>query len=268
MSKRTPQARGQCFLCGRIMAKGGLTRHLKKHLAERTGETDLVWIRVTDQTPWAVLPSSAFWLDLEVRADLPLEDLDEFLRAIWVECCGHLSHFIVRWRAQRIFFERYMDDPWSPPPEPAPEEDPWDVPEAPGPTNWGWGPRWEEHPMAGRTVGEIADHVDAFEYEYDYGTTTMLHLQVMHRYQGPTPEKGIQVLSRNLKPFVRCAKCDREAAYWDVFNDYMPLCEEHAEEAEEGLLPIVNSPRTGLCGYDGPYDDSLTFEKLDLPREG
>ena len=263
MSKRTPQARGQCFLCGRIMTKGGLTRHLKKHLAERTGETDLVWIRVTDQTPWAVLPSSAFWLDLEVRADLPLEDLDEFLRAIWVECCGHLSHFVVHQGKRRISFERYMEDSWgvgSPS-----STDPWKATD----TDTGrWGPLWDDYPMAGRTVGEIADHGDAFEYEYDYGTTTMLRLRVMHRYQGPAPEEGIQVLSRNLKPFVRCAKCDREAAYWDVFNDYMPLCEEHAEEAEEGLLPIVNSPRTGLCGYDGPYDDSLTFEKLDLPREG
>ncbi len=35
-------------------------------------------------------------------------------------------------------------------------------------------------------------------------------------------------------------------------------------------MPIVNSPRTGECGYTGPYDESLEFEEtlpaLDNPE--
>jgi hypothetical protein len=32
--------------------------------------------------------------------------------------------------------------------------------------------------------------------------------------------------------------------------------EEHAEDLdhEEMMMPIVNSPRTGMCGYDGPAE--------------
>ena len=32
------------------------------------------------------------WLELGVRCDTTLNELDKFLRALWLECCGHLSH--------------------------------------------------------------------------------------------------------------------------------------------------------------------------------
>ncbi|WP_225905656.1 plasmid pRiA4b ORF-3 family protein [Stygiolobus caldivivus] len=34
-----------------------------------------------------------YWLYIAVPSSLTLEDLDKFLRDIWVECCGHLSEF-------------------------------------------------------------------------------------------------------------------------------------------------------------------------------
>mgnify|MGYP002398251250 CR=1 FL=1 len=36
-----------------------------------------------------------FWLDIEARGESQLTDLDDYLRAIWLECCGHLSRFSV-----------------------------------------------------------------------------------------------------------------------------------------------------------------------------
>ncbi|MBK6433512.1 hypothetical protein [Candidatus Amarolinea dominans] len=34
------------------------------------------------------------------------------------------------------------------------------------------------------------------------------------------------------------------------------LCDEHAQEHEheEMVMALVNSPRTGMCGYDGPAE--------------
>ena len=34
------------------------------------------------------------------------------------------------------------------------------------------------------------------------------------------------------------------------------FCQEHADEHEHDdmLMPIVNSPRTGMCGYTGPAE--------------
>jgi len=34
-----------------------------------------------------------FWLDVAVKREGKLKDVDQFLRRIWLECCGHLSEF-------------------------------------------------------------------------------------------------------------------------------------------------------------------------------
>lgn len=39
--------------------------------------------------------SPAYWLDLELKADAKLKRLDDFLRRIWLECCGYLSEFSI-----------------------------------------------------------------------------------------------------------------------------------------------------------------------------
>lgn len=163
--------------------QSGLLRHLKKHIVRRPGDTDLFWIRVTDQTPGTVLPSSGLWLDLEIRADLDLEVLDTFLRAVWVECCHHLSPFVVPQGPRQILCERDPEKPRA-------AADPWQ------------GNASGELPMAGVTIAQIAEHTLIFGHEYAYGTSTILCLHIMTRYQGPAREKGVRILSGNLKPFV------------------------------------------------------------------
>jgi hypothetical protein len=34
-----------------------------------------------------------YWLFLDIALNATLEDLDAFLRQIWLECCGHMSGF-------------------------------------------------------------------------------------------------------------------------------------------------------------------------------
>ena len=36
-----------------------------------------------------------YWLDLEMIGSASLEQLDKYLRAIWLECCGHLSKYTI-----------------------------------------------------------------------------------------------------------------------------------------------------------------------------
>jgi hypothetical protein len=79
------------------LAKGGMLRHLATCPARRrvTAASDiqlgnkesLYHLRVQDA--W----QDDFWLDLEVRGSAALQELDDYLRAIWLECCGHLSQF-------------------------------------------------------------------------------------------------------------------------------------------------------------------------------
>lgn len=35
--------------------------------------------------------SKKYWLIIEVSENVTLKELDNFIRDIWVECCGHLS---------------------------------------------------------------------------------------------------------------------------------------------------------------------------------
>jgi hypothetical protein len=82
---------GICALCGKRTTKAAMTRHLGSCLAEhepsRGKAARLLRLRVEDAF------SPIFWMDVEMKAGATLEELDDFLRGEWLECCGHLSNF-------------------------------------------------------------------------------------------------------------------------------------------------------------------------------
>ena len=97
-----------------------------------------------------------------------------------------------------------------------------------------------------------------FSHEYDFGDTTELKLRVLAEHDGNPASDAVLLLARNLPPPVVCEKCG-DPAFWigtDEEGEYRELCEKcGGEEAEEWLLPVVNSPRTGVCGYVGGMED-------------
>ena len=106
-----------------------------------------------------------------------------------------------------------------------------------------------------RKVGQTLSTGMVFSHEYDFGDTTELKLRVLAEHDGTPAPAAILLLARNLPPPLVCEKCG-EPAVWngtDEEGGYRELCEKcGGEEAEEWLLPVVNSPRTGACGYTGP----------------
>jgi hypothetical protein len=111
---RGKQSRGQCTFCRYETTKGSMVKHLaacpQRHTrivsaaqTNRKPET-LYHLRVQDAY------SSDFWLDVEVRGSATLKDIDAYLRAIWLECCGHLSQFSVGgWQDTEIAKSRRID---------------------------------------------------------------------------------------------------------------------------------------------------------------
>lgn len=94
---RTPPTQGVCTYCGQTFAKAGITRHLsgcaerRKTLEQKdsaAGKKETLFHLVIGDR-WR----SDYWLHLEMRGTARLEDLDDYLRAIWLECCGHMSGF-------------------------------------------------------------------------------------------------------------------------------------------------------------------------------
>ncbi len=91
------QTKGACVYCDRRMTRGGMAKHLRtcpqrKEVMETFNhkhgkENRLFHLQVQDA--WG----GDFWLQLEMAGSATLVELDNYLRAIWLECCGHLSQF-------------------------------------------------------------------------------------------------------------------------------------------------------------------------------
>ena len=86
--------KGICSYCGEEIAKQSIGKHLEKcakrqaAVSAATGKTEILfYLRAECEF------NKGLFLDLEVRGSATLNDLDHYLRAIWLECCGHLSEF-------------------------------------------------------------------------------------------------------------------------------------------------------------------------------
>jgi hypothetical protein len=118
-----------------------------------------------------------------------------------------------------------------------------------------------------------------FFHEYDFGSTTELALKLVAEREGVVPnddddEEPIEIMARNNPPTIPCRECGKPATkvasgYYDVGEG--ALCDACArtslKEYEDFFLPIVNSPRVGVCGYTGDsegeeidWDDEEEFE--------
>lgn len=215
---------GICELCGAPRSKAAMGAHLREcapgHDAARGSVERVVQLRVDS-------PGIPFyWLEVEARESATLRQLDSLLRHIWLECCGHMSAFHV----DGVMY--------------APSAD------------------WKDFRVTERSLGTRLATLGLaqgkrFRYEYDFGTPTELALRVGSRRDGRIGRAPIRLLARNEPPVWECRVCKAVATSicsqcLDRSNPF--LCRRHEGAhrcGEEMLLPVVNSPRMGMCGYTG-----------------
>jgi len=219
---------GVCRFCLKTFAGSSIGRHLtdckakkEKDQNESSGKkkTMIYHLKI-----WGYKP---YWLHVEMKATAKLSALDGFLRDIWLECCGHLSEF----RINGIEYSAAED------------------------IGGGWGMETESMDVQLKKVLHIKDK---FGYEYDFGSTTELAGQVYAQREGFLKDK-VRILARNNPPQFQCVDCSNEATQlcMDCEEFYCDTCLEDLEEhecGEEMALPVVNSPRMGVCGYGGESD--------------
>ena len=230
--------KGICRFCLKTFSGRGMARHLvacqakkqrdKEEAASGPAPIPVYHIKISGYKP--------FWLHIEMPATGMLEDLDSFLRDIWLECCGHLSEFRINDRSYLIPIA--MDGWWDP------DARSMDVP-----------------------LKEVLNVRDKFEYEYDFGSTTYLKGQIYAAREGWLREK-IRILARNNLPRLQCTNCDAGATdicveCWDL---YCERCVVDHACGEEMTLPVVNSPRMGVCGFTGDYDFDDFGDKVDITK--
>jgi hypothetical protein len=168
-------------------------------------------------------------------SDAPLEDLDYYLRAIWLECCGHLGAFHI---GSTMYTQKVPG--WS-----------------------GMGPGREA--TMNVKIGRLFDKGLEIPYEYDFGSTSHLTIRVVDRREGKAlSRRPVMLMARNNSPEIACIHCGAPATMFCVECLYeregeSTICDQHLSEHEDHLdygepMPLFNSPRTGMCGYDGPAE--------------
>jgi hypothetical protein len=207
------------------MTKGGMTKHLTtcpqrqeliaKTEQKKSGSETPFHLRVQDA--WR----SEFWLDLEMRGSATLKDLDDYLRAIWLECCGHMSEF----------------------------------------SAGGW--RGTEIPKK-RSVNRVFEPGIELTHIYDFGTSSKTLIKVVGVREGqPLTPHPIALMARNLMPEAQCIECKQPATQFcaECLHEdevWGTLCKKHAKTHPHDNygepVPLVNSPRLGMCGYEGPAE--------------
>ena len=224
---RRKQLKGTCAYCAREMTGGGLTRHLKSCKSRLGAIEQANEGSESAQTLYHLLVKGGpYWLHLEMGGTETLEELDSYLRSIWLECCGHLSAFNIG----PYTFSRSRGG-------------------------------WRNEKSMNIKVERIFSPKMSFEHEYDFGSTTYLKIQVMdERIGNPISPHPIALMARNHAPEMECAECEEPAVYLCqqcMYYGDAAVCEAHSEEhecGEEMLIDLVNSPRTGVCGYSGPAE--------------
>lgn len=222
---RGKQTKGQCVYCGEAKIKSQMTKHLatcqkRQETIMRTESKrgipeNLYHLRIQDT--WG----GEFWLDLEMRGSATLKDLDTYLRAIWLECCGHLSQFSINvWQGAEVAKRRRADEVFRP----------------------------------GVELMHIYDFGTSSEtrirvVEARQGKPTTSHpIALMARNVMP---ESFCIECQQPATWL-CMECLIEDEVWGALCNEHVATHPHHNYGEPAAL--VNSPRLGLCGYRGPAE--------------
>jgi hypothetical protein len=235
-------SKGKCNFCEKEIAKSGMKKHLaacearkaanSKAAQDSKAKSKHIFHLLVDGGPYL----SEFWMHLEMPAEAKLADLDQFLRATWLECCGHLSRFTINGREYQV------------------------------------------HPKGMNVeLSKVLSVGLQFDHEYDYGSTTELRLEVVGEREGISERNAVHVMARNNPPEYLCHACDKNVATQIctecLYEEEALFCDtcakKHVKKVHEGyeemFLPVVNSPRMGVCGYTGEDEGMRAEEYNDLP---
>ena len=236
MTEKIP-SHGKCLFCEKEFSKSSMATHLKKHLAEKAGKGkpgQSFLLKIGADPRWGSAP---YFLNLWADGNTTLQKIDLLLRQIWLECCGHMSafRFPQQKRGGAMNFMHAM---------------------AAGNIQLG---EYGEIPM-NKKAKDIFHKDLKLQYEYDFGSTTELQLTVVEKFDAAAPQPLV-LLSRNERLIIPCPLCGQQPAtqVCSVCEDENCFCDacakKHAKKcpdfADYAAMRVVNSPRMGVCAYEG-----------------
>ena len=245
------KSEGKCLFCGETFVKAGINKHLSTHLTiiTYTGQAgNSFLLKVETEKRYGETP---YFLSLWVDGETTMKAIDKFLRDIWLECCGHLSAFrdprSKKRRSGNMFSFRESFRLL---------------------TKGNVSGNSDDIPMS-RKAKDVLYKGYILEHVYDFGSSTTLSITVVDEYPVKA-EKKIVLLSRNEPIQTMCVICSKVPAtqICSVCVDDAEFCNTcakiHAKKckdfADYASMQVVNSPRMGVCGYEGG--------RIDRERDG
>ena len=240
------KSEGKCLFCGETFDKAGINKHLTSHIKEisKTGKPgNSFLVKVETAKRWGATP---YFLILWVNGGATLKAIDTFLRDIWLDCCGHLSAFeLPRKRTSKKFGTKDIRNSFLLDPD---SEFPNEI-------------------AMSKKANIVFSKGLELEYTYDFGSSTELCVTVMAEYPVKA-DKKIVLLSRNEPIKIMCSVCKKALATQIctvcMYQRNAEFCEncapKHAKKCNDfddyASMPVVNSPRMGVCGYTGGSIDT------------
>ena len=210
-------AGGTCLVCDKKVPAKKMQAHLLGHFGGG-GKGGACLVRANGGGP--------YWLYARVSGKAKLSGLDDLLRSVWVECCGHLSSF-----SDGNVTYLSMSDGFGDP---------------------------REKTMKVNAVKVLAGS-GGLGYTYDFGTSTELGVEFVCMCSGAGMKKSVELAARNAEIKYDCSECGAKGAAAEICTECMwddegggMMCAECAKKHDdEDFLPVANSPRMGMCGYTG-----------------
>jgi len=215
---------GVCKFCNKTISGRAIKKHISdckeiKHSQEMEKKLQKIYTMKAFIEP--------FWIYFDIDSKSTLKDIDNFLRNVWLECCGHLSSF----EFGNITYDSDYDGENS------------------------------DGDMKDISLSKVFKPGISSRYQYDFGTTTELNVECISERIGEIKE--IYIIARNNMPKIKCSKCGKPptkicSCCGDLDSIFCDDCTKKniclTCKEEDMFLPIINSPRTGQCGYTGPGD--------------
>jgi hypothetical protein len=226
MEETTLHSEGQCTYCKETFTQKDMSKHLAAHLKKMSAEKPS-----RDKSFHIRVEAGPYFLNLLIDSAAPLSFLDDYLRAIWLECCGHMSTLVDKSKKYEFNFDNNT---------------------------------FGEDMSQG--VSQLFKKGQKLKYKYDMGSTTTLEIKVLDEYNVLARE-GTQLLSRNEPLKILCHVCNEKPAFkmctvheWNEPSLFCKPCSTtHKKEcpdfADYAAMPISNSPRMGVCGYESGQID-------------
>ena len=207
------KSEGLCVFCKELFEQKAINRHLKTHLTQKAKE-DVG--KKTKNYCHITIGDEIMFLHLLVAGESAMRVIDNFLRRIWLDCCGHMSKF------DNVNKEDLVQDVMTP--------------RAQVPYIYDFG----------SSTSLLLEGCGHYKLSIDEEIVLLSRnepLKLLCTTCGKTPAVSICSVCMWEQEAFFCEKCGKAHA---------KTCEDFDDYAN---MPAVNSPRMGTCGYEGGLID-------------